>query len=228
MLAAGSSLPAVGSTGTGIYAGRAGPLLSVMKTGEGERRLYVARVPKKTLINRSVPAVAQVTETVVEPKATHRLSQADILLKRDYVDQYESILVDLTNTSSRAEYDVCHNTFCCHFELQWHQLTTGGAGQYYTYRLGAYEGMRDEPGAETTNALRNCAVFTCIGNDIADCGRMFPADVVQQPQVAFDRIAIESNFQTGYPYLLMPNSLRDDLKPLAVNEFEWEEYDQLM
>ncbi|XP_050328279.1 vanin-like protein 1 [Bactrocera neohumeralis] len=228
VLAAGSSLPAVGSTGSGIYAGRAGPILSVMNTGEGERRIYVARVPKKTQNKRSVPVATKLTETVVKPKATQRLNQADITLKRDYLENYESILLDLTNASSRAEYDVCHKTFCCHFELQWHQLTTGSGGQYYTYRLGAYEGMRNEAGAYTTNAIRNCAVFTCIGEDIYDCGRIFPADVVQQPQVAFDRISIESNYQTGYPYLLMPNSLRDDLKPLAVNEFVFEQYDLLV
>uniref|UniRef100_A0A0A1XF77 Vanin-like protein 1 n=1 Tax=Zeugodacus cucurbitae TaxID=28588 RepID=A0A0A1XF77_ZEUCU len=229
LLAAGASLPAIGSTGTGIYAGRAGPLLTVMNTGEGERRIYVARVPKKMFNNLSEQPVTAVTETVAQPHvATKRLNEADILLKRDYLDQYESILVDLKNASGRAQHTVCHKSFCCDFELQWHQLTAAGAGQYYSYRLGAYEGMRDEPGAESSNAIRNCAVFTCIGDDIADCGRTFPADFVQQPQIAFDRIVIDVDLQMGYPQLLMWNSLRDDLKPLAVNEFEWEEYEVLV
>lgn len=226
-LAAGSSYPGVGSTGTGIYAGRSGPLVSVMNTGEGERRLYVAQVPKKKSYREATRVARQINELAIEldAKAEHN-SQADIFLKRDYLEQYENVVIDLeANVNNSAEYEVCYKTFCCHFELQWHELAHGNASQYYTYRLGAYEGMRNENGADGTNALRNCALFPCTGDDLTTCGRLFPGDVVQEPRIAFDRIVIEGNFQKGYPSLLMPNSLRDDLMPLGVNEFEWDEFD---
>ncbi|XP_053948035.1 vanin-like protein 1 [Anastrepha ludens] len=222
-LAAGASLPAIGSTGSGIYAGRKGPLVSVMNTGDGERHLYVAQVPKLSENPQRAQAVKEQRTITPAPRLTH-LNQSDILLKRDYLDQYESVLVDLTNATGRLVTDVCYKEFCCHFELQWQQLGST-VGQYYNYRLGAYEGMRDEPGAEGTNALRNCAIFTCTGTNIADCGKLFAANVTQQPQVAFERIVIEGDFEMGYPALLMPNSLRDDLLPLDMDDFEWGESD---
>ncbi|XP_067636406.1 vanin-like protein 1 [Eurosta solidaginis] len=222
-LAAGASQPAVGSTGTAIFAGRKGALISVMNKGEGERRLYVAKVLKKKQRQQSVQALQLQRSSFAATSRQSRISEEDIRLKRDYLELYESEVLDLSNAPVPLKRDLCYKTFCCHFELQWHPLFNSSTmSDYYAYRLGAYEGIRKEEGADGTNALRNCAVFACVGADIADCGKTLPAVIVQQ-QYAFDRIMIEADFEMNSPALVMPNSLRDDLLPLNVNEFVWEE-----
>lgn len=45
LLGSGANNPTVGSTGTGIFAGRKGSLISVME-GTNETKLYTAIVPK--------------------------------------------------------------------------------------------------------------------------------------------------------------------------------------
>ncbi|XP_037931637.1 vanin-like protein 1 [Teleopsis dalmanni] len=220
LLAAGASYPPVGTTGTGIYAGRQGALVAKMSTGFGERTLYVANITKKDF-SRRLHKRETVPKLLNNPVNNNRLNQNDIFLKRDYLDAYESVILDLSQ-DIYANRILCYNeTFCCNFDLSWKKLNSTANSTYYTYRLGVFDGLRNPVAAELNN-MKNCALFSCIGEDIADCGKIFPADVENiEPQYAFERIVIEAKFPTSEKLLIMPNSLKEDLLPVPVNNFVW-------
>ncbi|XP_017477046.1 PREDICTED: vanin-like protein 2 [Rhagoletis zephyria] len=225
-LAAGANRPAVGSTGTGIYAGREGALVSVMNTGSGVRQLYVAQVPKLGQTQNGLQVTREHKSTTPALQQAPRLSQADIFLKRDYMEEYNTMEVNHNSSVIMLWYSLCYKKFCCSFTLWPYHVNSAPLAadeEHYVYRVGVFEGRRYETGAETTNALRTCAVFACTGPNITDCGTLFAANVTQKRHIGFTRIMIEADFPTVNQSLLMPNSLRDDLLPLDVNEFEWDE-----
>ncbi|KAM8719645.1 hypothetical protein ACLKA7_005817 [Drosophila subpalustris] len=211
LLAAGSSRPEVGSSGTGVYRGGDGTTVSTMQAGEGQRHIYVAQVPKyEENGNKSVG------------KQLRSVGSQEFKMKRDNLELYETIALDtlmerVNGTSAKQE--VCHGRICCHFELEWRLMgQESTASSYnYNYRLAAYDGWRDEESGDT-NYVRNCAVFACIGPDLADCGQLV-GDL--QPRVAFDRLIIEAIYPKSREFLLMPNSVLDNLLPLEPGQFEW-------
>ncbi|KAM7350200.1 uncharacterized protein ACRADG_008837 [Cochliomyia hominivorax] len=214
LLAAGSSNPLVGSTGTGVYHGREGIVFAKMNQGIGERKLYKAQVPKyRYLTKRSLPSITY-------NKA--RFSLPNITLKRDYLQSYETQPLNLTNSTS-LKHEMCfsNSSFCCQFELKWHNLKLKENAKYYKYRVGVYDGLRNEVAAET-NQLKNCALFSCIGEDIMDCGKTMASDI----DVVFENITISARFPKAKEYLIMPNSLTADMLPVPVNHFRWQEVDK--
>lgn len=226
LLAAGSSNPSVGSTGTGIYHGKAGTDVSVMITGSGERRIYVAKVPKYTnpsaKLKRQIKGRSRKTRSV----STRAASTDNFFMKQDYLQQYRTLEVDLKLdtqlTLVDANHTLCDGAFCCHFELQWNPLAANGSANasYYSYRVGAYDGWRKEDGGEG-NYLRNCGLFSCTGPEIDDCGKLGAADV--QHRVTFLKVNIEATFPKSSEFLPMPNSLLDNLLPLEPSQFVWQE-----
>ncbi|XP_013100718.2 vanin-like protein 1 [Stomoxys calcitrans] len=214
LLAAGASNPVAGSTGTGIYNGRNGTLVAVMNQGLGKRTLYVSRVPKyphqKHRARRSLPSAP-----------TTRLEKPDIFLKRDYLQFYDTISVDLSKGTHLSQ-KLCNSnsSLCCSFDLHWQPLSLNEDSQHYHYRLGAFRGIRNEAAVEK-NKLMNCALISCIGKeDIMDCGKVHSINT----DVIFENITIEATFPKANGFLLMPNSLKaSDLMPVAVGEFEWSE-----
>ncbi|XP_065365721.1 uncharacterized protein LOC135958754 [Calliphora vicina] len=213
LLAAGSSNPLVGSTGTGVYHGRQGIVVAKMNQGIGERKLYVAQVPKyRHLTKRSLD---------LNNTNKIRLSLPNIKLKRDYLQNYETVALNLT-TSTSVKQEICftNSSFCCNFELKWQPLTVQPASKYYQYRLGVYDGWRNEEAAET-NQLKNCALFSCIGEDIMDCGKTMATDI----DVVFENITIWGTYPKAERFLIMPNSLTADMMPLPVNHFQWQRLD---
>lgn len=79
LLAAGANNPERGSTGTGIYAGQYGSLISVME-GKAKTTLYTAVVPKRTTVD---PVVTQ------NQVKYNKYDMQPLTLKRDQLDKYE-------------------------------------------------------------------------------------------------------------------------------------------
>jgi pantetheine hydrolase len=80
LLAAGANNPEFGSTGTGIYAGNYGSIISVME-GKAETKLYTATVPKKQFSNPNQR---------IEHKAIRYTKEQmkSLKLKRNQLDSY--------------------------------------------------------------------------------------------------------------------------------------------
>ncbi|KAH8273044.1 hypothetical protein KR018_002256, partial [Drosophila ironensis] len=221
VLAAGASDPSVGSTGSGIYHGRNGTLVSVMRQDVGERTIYVAQVPK---YSKSRTVQKRMKRDVGESKArTQAGSNSSISMMRDCLENYETEAVqfgdEATGNLSRT---LCQGSFCCDFNISWVSLEKlEDAGSYYSYRLGVYDGWRGQPDVDP-NYTKNCGIFSCSGPAIADCGQLLPiSGELQQPRVAFTRLEIEVVYPESRKFLLIPDSLLDDLMPLEPSQFEW-------
>ncbi|EDV92303.1 vanin-like protein 1 [Drosophila grimshawi] len=216
LLASGASHPEYGSSGTGVYHGRAGTITSMMKTGEGERRLYVARVPKYAKAEPMQRARRSLRQTELPNSPT----STDFQMKQDYVDQYESKLLKLDEDKAMGtvKEEVCHGKLCCHFELEFRQSKDGlHNGSLYSYRLAAYDGWRNEQEVDA-NYVRNCAIFACNGPDIMDCGQLLDGS---RAQLIFSRLVIEVDYPKSREFLLMTNSVRENLLPLEPAQFKF-------
>lgn len=224
LLAAGASHTEYGSTGTGIFNGRQGTITSVMKLDEGERRIYVAQVPK--FQSSEVKGRRRVLSQIHMAGQKQRLSQSQeqsslarsrsgFVMKRDTLELYESVLLP---QESNVTKDVCHEKLCCHFELEWSPVDTGAGNEStFGYRLAAYDGWRNEQDVDN-NYVRNCGIFACSGPNIKDCGLLLNANDLNHN---FSRLLIEAKYPKSQEFLLTPNSVRDNLLPLEPSQFEW-------
>lgn len=79
LLAAGANNPSIGSTGSGIYAGKKGSLVSTME-GISRTTLFTATVPKRGL-GDDIPIIQS---SIKHPRA----EMANLKLKRDQLDKY--------------------------------------------------------------------------------------------------------------------------------------------
>ncbi|KAH8265169.1 hypothetical protein KR044_011590, partial [Drosophila immigrans] len=218
LLAAGASRPEGGNSGTGIYHGRDGSLSSEMALAEGQRRLHVAQVPKYA---RGATRWGRSRRWQAEAQGPRVSNTTGYKMKRDDMTRYNTVALESMLVQagfSQLEYKVCHGRLCCHFALEWRKLNaTANPAHYHTYRLGAYDGWRNEASVEQ-NYVRNCAIFACTGPNVEDCGKLVHDF---QPRVAFTRLSINATYPKSQQLLLAPNSVLDTLLPLRPDQFEW-------
>ncbi|KAH8409249.1 hypothetical protein KR009_011235, partial [Drosophila setifemur] len=222
LLAAGASRPSVGSSGTGIFHGRTGTLTSVMRMDSGERSIYVARVPKYPADRRSQRRRAK-RETGSPSSPRDVATSSSFYMKRDYLENYETEVIEFGDAlAGELERSICQGGLCCHFDIAWRSLgEQAGGSSYYSYRLGTYDGWRNEQSVDA-NYIRNCGVFACSGPGIEDCGQLLPTSgELQLPRVTFTRLAIGATYPESREFLLMPNTALDTLLPLEPSQFEW-------
>lgn len=106
LLASGASYPLAGSTGSGIYAGKKGSLVSLMSFSNA-RKLLRSFVPKMGY-HQSVGAH-------IQSKDIERIDLSNLKLLVDNLTYYSSVLlnVDINNTDTR----ICNNKLCCNFNV---------------------------------------------------------------------------------------------------------------
>lgn len=223
LLAAGSSNPQVGSSGSGIYEGSKGAKIAITALKEGQRTLLTAKLPIR---KRSLQKISKRSIREAPQSGDYHVSTDDIFLKRDYLQNYNSILL---NTSfGFINEDLCYNStfddinFCCHFDIGWKHLSNAENSYYYKYRYGVLANVRNEVSVEK-NIVFNCAVFACVGDEIEDCGKIYSAEEIENldPQISFEHIIISAKFPEAKQYVVMPNSLKENMMPFSVNEFIW-------
>ncbi|TDG38550.1 hypothetical protein AWZ03_015028, partial [Drosophila navojoa] len=218
LLAAGSSHTEYGSTGTGIFNGRKGTITSVMNLDEGERRIYVAQVPKypsSAVTSQRRVATQRQKQRLgqsLEQRALARSSAGFKMKRDDALELYESVWLQQERNVTK---DVCHGSLCCHFELEWSPVQAGESPS--GYRVGAFDGWRNEQDVDN-NYVRNCGIFVCSGPNIEDCGLLLNATASNRN---FSRLLIEASYPKSQEFLLTPNSVRDNLLPLEPSQFEW-------
>ncbi|XP_055913402.1 vanin-like protein 2 isoform X2 [Eupeodes corollae] len=213
LLAAGASNPSTGNTGSGIYLGKKGALLSVMKSTP-ERKLYVARVPKKGFPgSNSIP----VQNLQIRNKRATTSSINNLLVKRDR--RIDSFITVPLNTSTQ-HVQLCYRDLCCNFNYKTTLLKPPANSLSYQYRLAVFDGDRIYPGIDPLG-WSVCSVMACINNTLEGCGLGFNETVRVSPQLRFDHILIEANFTKTENNLLMPNSVDESLMPLGIESFRF-------
>ncbi|XP_075158331.1 vanin-like protein 1 [Haematobia irritans] len=218
LLAAGASYPESGITGTGIYAGQQGPLTTVMvKDKIGERKLYIARVPK-TQSPRKNSQFQQNEYEITKNRNLHGLT----LMKDPQIENYNSILLDFTN-SMNIEEKLCQGDWCCSFNINGEILANNSnPNLFYKYRLGVFDGRRSYQ-KEQYSDIKVCAIYTCAGDDVMSCG-IAKEDL--RPSVLFRKIQIQGYFPKNPQILINPSTIDDALDPLTKDYIEWIKTDQ--
>uniref|UniRef100_A0A336K3I7 CSON000083 protein n=1 Tax=Culicoides sonorensis TaxID=179676 RepID=A0A336K3I7_CULSO len=221
LLAAGANLPSIGSTGSGIYHGRFGPLTAVMNP-DNQTKILVAEVPKFIgNVSASLPVAVPIVPNT--PSA-----MLNLYLKRDQIDKYVSELIVIpeefsgNSTSLYFDADVCDGDFCCDFDFNVTVLPTNPGSLYYNYRFAAYSGWRTFDGF-ADGAVRVCAVLACTDESLQSCGRRFGSNVQVEDKIIFDYIKVETVYEERAKVLTMPNSLDTSLLPLNPREFTYNE-----
>ncbi|XP_063710145.1 vanin-like protein 1 [Culicoides brevitarsis] len=219
LLAAGRNLPKVGSTGSGIYHGRFGPLTAIMSS-KNETKILVATVPKIVNNASAVPPVA----VPIVPNTPAAMT--NLRLKRDQIDKYVTELIkipkDVNGTANISLVtDICHNTFCCNFDFNGTVAQTTPGSVSYSYRYAAYSGWRTFDGF-ADGAVKLCAVIACLDESVASCGKTFGAGEKIEDKLEFTYIKVDTVFK-GSEIHMMPNTLDTTMLPLNPREFNYTE-----
>lgn len=201
-LAAGYNDPSVGSAGSGIYAGKAGPIKSIMPTVP-TTRLLVANVTKKTFQNsKSNLKHLSSDDNIIEkfPFKNPFSNSIDeknsgILMWRDYLEPYETFFLDEGHFV--GEKRLCHNELCCDFHLDMHSVRQdqNTSVKDYFYRLAVFDGIRSF--TYTTGGIQVCAVIFCTNSSLSSCGYEFEWPEEAAFYTVFNNIHITGNFRSA-------------------------------
>lgn len=111
LLAAGVSKPSIGNTGSGIYNGRYGPLISHMMT-TSITHLFTVEINKSTALLRPNTIKNKIYRSVKKVKRSEMLP---LLLQRENLVNYSYYFLDFNNNKT-INTTVCSNEgFCCDF-----------------------------------------------------------------------------------------------------------------
>ncbi|XP_034828264.1 vanin-like protein 1 isoform X3 [Maniola hyperantus] len=212
-LAAGANNVRVGSTGSGIFSGKAGALISLM-TGVPTTRLLVAEVPK-------VPG--QVEGTYPGPIYDNPADQDNLLLKTD-----SSLLSHVSRLlkTGLEEFTLEDKDVYCHFKVR---LSQQNGKASYRYRALAFSGTRTFDGVATGGA-KVCSVVACTGEAISTCGKRFPRFSPNSTGI-FDELTITARVPTpvinadvnAENSIYFPVSLDTSIMPLKPKDHTYRE-----
>ncbi|KAJ6649866.1 Vanin-like protein 2 [Pseudolycoriella hygida] len=208
LLAAGANNPSFGSTGTGIFAGRKGSLISVME-GAKKTSLHTATVPKIGLGDS-----IEVTENVIY-RPREEVSQ--LTLSLEFLDGYN---IQFLNTESQvgetASTSLCHDGICCTFDYGFYKVNSLPTS--HTFAATVFHGKRIWDGSGY--GVTVCAVVACLTNDTETCA-------VRMDSMTFDHrwhsLKISGQFPSGEQYFYLPNTLDSSINPFMVREFVYDE-----
>lgn len=225
LLAADASQPSGRTTGSGIYAGRAGRLAAVIHE-QPTLQLLKAHVPKRTHITSGggiggIPELPAQMVPGFEPQLMTR-RYTELATYRDYnVDIFSTRLLEaeFQNVTQR----LCHGNFCCSFQLQRRPISSSTSYASYRYRLGVYLGNRTALILVDRSELAVCALFACLDEQLSSCGRIYPKHIDVANRYYFERIRIEGHFPAATRRLIMPSTLDGTMLPLSVSQFNWTE-----
>ncbi|XP_005179984.2 vanin-like protein 2 isoform X1 [Musca domestica] len=219
LLAAGASNPRAGSTGTGIFSGRKRALASVMITsGEGERKLYKARVPKKGTLDFDYE-IDYENSTRGEEKlnsSTGRHLDGMRLLKDPQIVNFNSMLLPL---GQRIFEKICHEDFCCEFSLESELVEAHNNTPTYKYRMGVFSGSRSYE-KDQRNNIKVCGIYSCRNDQPESCGELWESEEFNS-EVYLTNILIKGKFPKAPELLIMPSSLDANLNPVMGGEAYW-------
>ncbi|KAH8361271.1 hypothetical protein KR200_012112, partial [Drosophila serrata] len=221
LLAADGSNPSGRTTGSGIYAGRAGRLTAQIYEVP-TTVVLVADVPKRNT-QMTMPPVTLFTPQLKTPRhtgvATHRDYNVDIfnteLLAADFVT---------------VDKQLCNGSFCCKFAIEraatpLGSYVPGTADVSYRYRIGVYYGNETTVIRVDRSEQATCALFACTDDQLHNCGYIFPGTVEVVNDYYFTKLNIGGLFPAAPRgrRLIMPSSLTGNFLPVSTSEFDWTE-----
>jgi len=222
-LAAGYNAPSVGSAGSGIYAGRAGPIKTIMPTVP-TTQLLMANVTKKNSQNSksNLKHLSNgdniIEEFPFENTLSDSIAESDsrIYMMRDYLEPYETFLLNEGHFVGERKF--CHNELCCDFQLDMHADRQNASVKDYVYRLAVFDGIRSFTYA--TGGVQVCAVIFCTNSSLSSCGREFEIPEQAAFYTVFNNIRISGNFRL-YNSTQLPSTLVQGYDVLSPDSFQF-------
>jgi hypothetical protein len=208
LLASGANKPWEASSGTGIYAGKLGPVISVM-SGNAVTQLLVGDVPKR---NSGIRAITD--RTIRNTPQTMN----SLYILREELDSYTSVEIPI----NRPTFDqtICDGSLCCNYNLIMSFNSVGIFDRYYRYRAVVFNGVRtimDIP----TGLVSTCIIVACTDETISSCGYRFTGRRAVMEAFVFNDISISGNFQLNENDFYIPNSVDTSILPLHPKEFTY-------
>jgi hypothetical protein len=213
------------SVGSGIYAGRAGPIEAIMPTVP-TTQLLVASVTKKTSQNsKSILKHLSKGDNIIEEFPFENTfsdsiaeNNAGIQMWRDYLAPYETFL--LNEGHFVGEQRLCHNELCCDFQLDVDSdpQDQNTAVKDYVYRLAVFDGIRSFK--YVTGGVQVCAVIFCTNSSLSSCGYEFELPEQAGFYTVFNNIHISGNFRLHNSSQL-PTTLVKDYGVLSPDSFQF-------
>ncbi|KAL7743924.1 hypothetical protein ACLKA6_003146 [Drosophila palustris] len=220
LLAADGSKPDGRTTGSGIYAGRQGRLEAVIFE-QATTKLLKARVPKKSHYSGNAYELPPKILPIFRPQLVTK-RYTELATHRDYnVDIFQTQLLemDFLNATQR----LCHNEFCCDFQVLRRPIGSSGDYAAYRYRLAAYRGNETTFIRVDRSEQAICAIFACTTEHLLSCGRIFPASQNVANKHYFEQIHISGVFPAAARRLIMPSTLDGVMLPLDVAQYSFVE-----
>jgi pantetheine hydrolase len=193
-----------GSSGSGIFSGEHGALTAILST-DPQRKLYVANVPKEP------SSVEKPTRNVI---ASVSNNFENFYLGRDFLEEFRTTLLDPNRQAENLM--LCHNQFCCRFNVEYDHLTNDDDEEGYHYRYAVFDGQRTFQGYASQN-VSICGVMTCLNSTIESCGRLMTNSSFSTNSMRFRKLQISGTFN-GLDALSMPNSLTTSFLPVPTDE----------
>lgn len=211
LLAANSGFPKVGSTGSGIYAGRDG-LVTAVNHEVPVREIYVAAVPKKINGKRQKPVV-------IKPRGIKTTDSMFIIIDNS-MGNFTTKVLNSTDSKSQ-EHQVCSKEFCCDFNVTKQAKILAEKERAYEFRVGVFNGYRSFQGIAQTY-LRTCGIFACTNSSITSCGATFKDSEGIPVSDFFENIEIKAKYPKIEKMLIQPTGVHRDLIPIPVEEFDFD------
>ncbi|KAJ8687583.1 hypothetical protein QAD02_023377 [Eretmocerus hayati] len=218
LLAAGYSDALTASGGSGIYAGRSGPIKAYSSEWTSNA-LIVAEIPKLNSRRRRGP-VAGLSK--LAPPSVHVFKQAEVptlsgmprhLQKPNEfgfdedLSAFTSLLLELGKESHIET--LCDRGLCCDFHIEMSyepKLAETPNTRQHRYRLLVFNGVRAF-GNITTVGLQICAVVSCAGDSLSDCNKQYPRDSNLIAPTIFDSLIISRRADLSTRSLYSPTTL---------------------
>ncbi|CAG9791384.1 unnamed protein product [Diatraea saccharalis] len=215
-LAAGSNNVRVGSSGSGIFSGKAGALISTMP-GLPTTKLLVATVPK-------IPG--QVTSSPPGPIYDNPVDHDSLTLITD--PSLESHFTRLL-TPGLSQFTMISGEVICVFKVNMTENEPETEISSYKYRAAVFNGVRSYSGM-ATGGIRVCSVIACTGDSLDTCGKRFPQYKLKSTAV-FHELNIIATMPTpviedeiqARDTIYFPLSLDTSIMPLEPDDYTYSE-----
>lgn len=211
LIVAGANFEADGSTGTGVFSGRSGAVLSFV-TGEPTRRLFPVRVPKNpgNLTPNHIPSDNFGTES----GRLHGKFLEGIHISSDALEQFTTMQINPERYHDHIGQIICNGDFCCDFSVTLTIVPDRDVTHHY--RFAVFDGTRQFSSHEDAH-VSTCGIITCRNESLVSCGLPMNEN---SNYLEFNEIVIAGRFLANGT-LAMASSLDDMLHPLGVDQYRF-------
>lgn len=234
LLSSGLSSPVSGHSGTGIFSGKYGALVSTINSIPG-RKIYTAKVPKGNF--SYIPEIAPKAKILKivkhSPPFVLKNNYNEILTKRDYnLDLSKTFPLDpIEDNFTRS---LCYGDLCCDFEVTQTLKPLKADVKFinslylgYQYRFVVYSGPGTFQRTEKSE-IGFCALVACTTRDLSSCGNRssFPKErLLLKDFLHFTSVTIKAEYRKRFRMLVMPMTVNSDLETLPADSYDFERND---